>query len=86
MLCADMVNQIDSDTTKHTIGANIERLRRRSEKTATAICEELGMNRSYYYSIEAGTANVTIDVLEAIARFFEVPVSMLFTERRRKSA
>jgi transcriptional regulator with XRE-family HTH domain len=56
-----------SEDTRRLIGANIRRLRETSGMPVTALAEGAGIKRGYWYEIESGLPNVTIDVLDRIA-------------------
>jgi transcriptional regulator with XRE-family HTH domain len=62
----------DVEAVSASIGANIRRLRRRNEVTQETLAERSDVALRFLQEIEAGTANVSITVLVAIARALNV--------------
>ena len=59
------------------LGDNIKRIRLRRKMTQGDICRKLEMDRSYMSAIESGKKNVTIAVVEKLARALNVSVDEL---------
>jgi len=65
-----------------TIGQNVARLREDAEMSVSEAARQLGVGRTYWYQIETGTANLTLEKLKRIAEMFDVSVRDLFTARK----
>lgn len=63
---------------KQIIGENVRRLRKESQRSVDDFAEEAGCARGYWYEVEAGATNPTLDMLAAIARALGVSVRDLF--------
>jgi transcriptional regulator with XRE-family HTH domain len=59
------------------LGQNIKQIRLRRKMSQGDICRAIEMDRSYMSAIESGKKNVTIAVLEKIARALNVSVDEL---------
>ena len=59
------------------LGDNIKRIRLRRKMSQGDICRAIEMDRSYMSAIESGKKNVTIAVVEKIARALNVSVDEL---------
>lgn len=59
------------------LGDNIKRIRLRRKMSQGDICRAIGMDRSYMSAIESGKKNVTIAVVEKIAKALSVSVDEL---------
>ena len=61
---------------------NIEKIKKLFEKTDSIanLSKEIGINRSYCYEILNGKTNIGSDILERIAKYFDVPVGYFFDE------
>lgn len=75
---------INDTDTKQTIASNLQNCREKSGKSVAALAEEIGIARGYWYEIERGEVNVTIDMLERIASALGVTVRDLLEPRSRK--
>ena len=59
------------------LGDNIKRIRLRRKMSQGDICRAISMDRSYMSAIESGKQNVTIAVVEKLARALDVSVDEL---------
>lgn len=59
------------------LGKNIKLIRLRRKMSQGDICRAIDMDRSYMSAIEGGKKNVTIAVVEKIARALDVSVDEL---------
>lgn len=69
--------------TKAIVGENVKRLREASNRSVTDLAKEIGVDRTYWYLLENGTVNFTIEKLESVAGLFKVPMEKLITSRKR---
>ena len=60
-----------------TLGQNIKRIRLRRKMSQGDICRTIKMDRSYMSAIEGGKINVTIAIVEKLARALDVSVDEL---------
>jgi len=60
-----------------TLGKNIKQIRLRRKMSQGDICRAIGMDRSYMSAIEGGKINVTIAIVEKLARALGVSVDEL---------
>jgi len=60
-----------------TLGKNIKLIRLRRKMSQGDICRAIDMDRSYMSAIEGGKKNVTIGVVEKLARALNVSVDEL---------
>jgi len=60
-----------------TLGKNIKRVRLRRKMSQGDICRAINMDRSYMSAIEGGKVNVTIAIVEKLARALDVSVDEL---------
>lgn len=60
-----------------TLGQNIKRIRLRRKMSQGDICRAISMDRSYMSAIEGGKVNVTLVVLEKLAKALDVSVDEL---------
>jgi len=60
-----------------TLGQNIKRIRLRRKMSQGDICRAIEMDRSYMSAIEGGKVNVTIAIVEKLARALDVSVDEL---------
>ena len=65
------------DKISKKLGDNIKRIRLRRQMSQGDICRAIDMDRSYMSAIESGKKNVTIAVVEKIARALNVSVDEL---------
>ena len=65
------------DQISKKLGDNIKRIRLRRKMSQGDICRAIEMDRSYMSAIESGKKNVTIAVVQKIARALNVPVDEL---------
>jgi len=59
------------------LGANIKKIRTRNKMTQGDICRKLDMDRSYMSAIEGGKKNITIAVLDKLAKALGVSADEL---------
>ena len=59
------------------LGDNIKQIRLRRKMSQGDICRAIDMDRSYMSAIESGKKNVTIAVVEKLARALDVSVDEL---------
>src|SRR5262245_3750231 len=71
-------------TEKQTIAINVKRLREAKQLTVIQAAEQLGVGRQYWYLIEKGEANPTLEKLLHMARILGVTITDLFTEPKKK--
>ena len=69
---------------RQIVGTNIRTLREKSPKSVEELAAQIGVHRTYWYLLEKGKVNFTIDKLEEVARALGVTVRDLVTERKRK--
>lgn len=67
-----------SKKSRKELGKTLSHLRRDRNLTKSKFALMIGMDRSYYASIEKGDGNVTFDNLEKIAEGLQVSLSDLF--------
>ena len=60
-----------------TLGKNIKQIRLRRKMSQGDICRAIDMDRSYMSAIEGGKVNVTIAIVEKLARALNVSVDEL---------
>ena len=60
-----------------TLGKNIKQIRLRRKMSQGDICRAIDMDRSYMSAIEGGKINVTIAIVEKLARALNVSVDEL---------
>ena len=65
------------DQISKKLGDNIKRIRFRRKMSQGDICRAIDMDRSYMSAIESGKKNVTIAVVEKLARALNVSVNEL---------
>ena len=65
------------DQISKKLGDNIKRIRLRRKMSQGDICRAIDMDRRYMSAIESGKKNVTIAVVQKIARALNVPVDEL---------
>lgn len=75
-----------------TLGSNIRRFRKLSDKTQEDVANTANLNASYYGRVERGEINLTVSTLVAISRALNVDLKELFntpvvtTDRKRLQA
>ncbi len=77
-----MANPLIAERTKKVIGENIRRLRKDSGRSVVELTGKLKMPRPYWYELEQGMVNYTVERLEQIAGLMGVTVRDLLTERK----
>ncbi len=66
---------------RDNIGANVKRLREKRGLSVIQAAEQLGVGRQYWYVIEKGEANMTLEKLELLAEILGVSVPTLLGQR-----
>lgn len=61
-------------------GKNIRKIRLTTGLSQEKFANKIGMDRTYYASVETGKRNVSLLNMKKIADGFEVPLSALFDE------
>lgn len=64
-----------------TFGARVRALREAKGWTQEGFAHEAGIDRAYYWGIEQGRRNPTLDIIIKIAQTLGVPTADLFAER-----
>ena len=59
------------------LGQNLKRIRTKKKMSQGDICRSIKMDRSYMSAIEGGKVNVTIAIVEKLARALDVSVDEL---------
>ena len=68
---------------RDNIGANVKRLREECGLSVIQAAEQLGVGRQYWYLIEKGEANLTLEKLERVAEILQVSLPELLGQRTR---
>ena len=69
---------------RDNIGANVKRLREEYGLSVIQAAEQLGVGRQYWYLIEKGEANLTLEKLERVAEILDVSLPELLGQRTRE--
>ena len=59
-------------------GLTIKELRQKKNISQEKLALDAGIDRTYIGDIEKGTRNVSIEVVEKLANYFQMPISELF--------
>lgn len=59
-------------------GTTIRELRLRKSISQEKLALDAGIDRTYIGDIEKGTRNVSIEVIEKLSKYFQMPISELF--------
>ncbi len=62
---------------RQRLAANLRRLRQERELSQEQFAFEAGIHRTYVSDLERGMRNPTINVVEKLALYFEVPIGAL---------
>ena len=62
------------------LGKRIKSLRNETGLSQEKFALKIGMDRTYYASVESGKRNVSLQNIEKIANGFELSISELFTD------
>jgi ribosome-binding protein aMBF1 (putative translation factor) len=73
----DKVDNINMAQISKKLGENIKRIRLRRKMSQGDICRAIDMDRSYMSAIEGGKVNVTLAVLDKLAKALDVSVAEL---------
>ncbi len=68
---------------KSIVGDNIRKLRRERGWTQAFVAESLGVTAPFLTMIESGQRGMSIDFIESISEFFDVPPASLFSNEER---
>lgn len=79
-----MATQQYDGTMRAIIGENIRNLRVDSGRSVIDLTKQIDMARGYWYEIERGESNFSIDTLQQIADLFDVSIRTLLTERKSR--
>lgn len=63
---------------KEKFGKKCKELRQKTELSQEKFALKIGIDRTYYSSIEAGKRNVSLENIEKIASGFSIDISSLF--------
>ena len=63
---------------RQQIGINLRKMRLAKHMSQEALADECGLSRSYITAIEGGGRNVSVDVLDAIARVLGAQITTFF--------
>jgi transcriptional regulator with XRE-family HTH domain len=80
-----MANPLIAERTKKIIGENIRRFRKESGRTVVELTASIDMPRPYWYELEAGAVNYTVERLEEVAGALGVKVRDLLTEPKERN-
>lgn len=61
-------------------GKRIKSLRNETGLSQEKFALKIGMDRTYYASVESGKRNISLQNIEKIAKGFELSISELFTD------
>mgnify|MGYP004448435591 CR=1 FL=1 len=59
-------------------GITIRSLRKIKQVSQECLAYETGIDRTYISDIENGTRKISIEIIERLANYFEMPISELF--------
>lgn len=68
------------NTARKIIAKNVEKLRNNTKLKREELSLALGFDNSYISKLEKGKINITIDRLEAIAKYFNMKIVELLKE------
>lgn len=71
---------------KSIVGDNIRKLRRERGWTQAFVAESLGVTAPFMTMIESGQRGMSIDFIENISEFFDVPPASLFSAEEQKNS
>ena len=66
------------------IGAELKRLREENGKSMRWVASRAGVSVTYIKKIESGEGNPTINVIERIARVFDLEIALIDSQRAAK--
>ena len=66
------------ETLRKTLGARVRQLRRDQGISQEDFADACGFARSYMSRIERGTANLSLDAVQRLAKAFDITVEELF--------
>ena len=61
-------------------GKRIKKLRKETGLSQEKFALKIGMDRTYYSSVESGKRNISLQNIEKIANGFEITISQLFND------
>lgn len=59
-------------------GTTIRELRQKKKLSQEKLALDAGIDRTYIGDIEKGTRNVSIEIVEKLSNYFQMPISELF--------
>ncbi|HEL1631402.1 TPA: helix-turn-helix transcriptional regulator [Streptococcus suis] len=65
-------------------GKRIKKLRNETGLSQEKFALKIGMDRTYYASVESGKRNISLQNIEKIANGFGIPISQLFSDLEGK--
>ena len=65
-------------------GKRIKKLRNETGLSQEKFALKIGMDRTYYDSMESGKRNISLQNIEKIANGFGIPISQLFSDLEGK--
>lgn len=65
-------------------GKRIKKLRNETGLSQEKFALKIGMDRTYYASVESGKRNISLKNIEKIANGFGIPISQLFSDLEGK--
>lgn len=71
---------------KKNFGASVRFWRNRLGISQEDLADRADVHRTYVCDVEGGTRNVSLEIIEKLARALEISVSSLFSEHRQKPA
>jgi transcriptional regulator with XRE-family HTH domain len=81
-----MTTKTDIGKLKREIGDNVRILREASTSGVTELSQRAGIHRGYWYEVERGEVNVSLEALTSIAQALGVTVRDLLEPPKRKKA
>jgi len=75
-----MRTRANKRSAREQLGENVRARREEHGLSQEALAEQLGFHRTYISQLERSKLNVTLDTLERIASYFQVPLQALFDE------
>lgn len=66
-------------------GKRIKELRKKTGLSQEKLAFKIGMDRTYYASVESGKRNISLQNIEKIANGFEISIAQLFDEIDKKN-
>ena len=64
---------------QHSFGLACKHFREQTKLSQEKFALKIGMDRTYYASVEAGKRNISVQNIQKIANGFDIPISVLFS-------